>query len=139
MSNTIPTQVPSARQELPRAKGDSATRRAAASGASGSPGVVINSGSPDEGGSNKASSGVTERRHEAIRDAIAKEVAKAAEQADRSGVRVRTEVHEATGRYIVKVIDGESGKVLREFPPAEYLDVMAALEELGGTLLEGKI
>lgn len=101
--------------------------------------MVINKGPHDEGGSNKASSGVTERRHEAIREAIAKEIAEAAEQGDRSGVRVSTEVHKATGRYIVKVIEGESGKVLREFPPAEYLDVMAALEELGGTLLEGKI
>jgi flagellar protein FlaG len=101
--------------------------------------VVINSGSHDEGGSNKVTGGVTERRHEAIREAIAKEIAEAADQVDRSDVRVSTEVHEATGRYIVKVIEGESGKVLREFPPAEYLDVMAALEELGGTLLEEKI
>jgi len=101
--------------------------------------VVVINGSRDAGEPNKVSGAATERAHEAIRDAVAKEIAKAAEQADRSGVRVSTEVHEATGRYIIKVIEGESGKVLREFPPAEYLDVMAALEELGGTLVEGQI
>jgi len=102
--------------------------------------VVLNKPSPEpEPGPAKAQPGVTERSHEAIRKAIADEIAAAADQADRSGIRVSTEVHEATGRYIVKVIEGESGEVIREFPPADYLDVVAALEELGGTLLEGQI
>ena len=141
MSNTIPTQVSWTVADTVRpTKGDQATRRAPASGANRSAEVVVNKPDPQpKKGPEKAQPGVTERSHEAIRKAIAEEIAAAADQADRSGIRVSTEVHEATGRYIVKVIEGESGDVIREFPPAEYLDVVAALEELGGTLLQGQI
>lgn len=141
MSNTIPTQVSlTVADSIRPNKGDSATRRTPVSGANGSADVVVNKPDPQpKRETAKAQPCVTERSHEAIRKAIADEIAAAADQADRSGIRVSTEVHEATGRYIVKVIEGDSGDVIREFPPAEYLDVVAALEELGGTLLEGQI
>ena len=82
--------------------------------------------------------GVTKKWSESAAEAIAKEIEEAAEDADRTGLRVKTEVHEETGRYIMRVVD-ESGEVLKEFPPAEYLDVVAALEELGGLLLHEEL
>lgn len=81
---------------------------------------------------------VTKRWSESAAEAIAKEIEEAAEATDRTGLRVKTEVHKETGRYIMRVVD-ESGEVLKEFPPAEYLDVVAALEELGGLLLQEEL
>ena len=143
MSNTIPTQTSwtvaplrqPAREDAPAARkpgGDAGGSRKvpSRSGESGNPGRI----SPAKG-----DTGVVERTAEAIRSAVADEIAEAAERSDRSGIRVSTEVHEPTGRYVVKVIESDSGKVIREFPPADYLDVIAALEELGGLLLEGRI
>jgi flagellar protein FlaG len=41
-------------------------------------------------------------------------------------------VHEATGEYIVKVVDDESGEVVREIPPEKLLDIYADLMEMVG-------
>ena len=81
---------------------------------------------------------VTQKWSESAAEAIAKEIQEAAEDTDRTGLRVKTEVHKETGRYIMRVVD-ESGEVLKEFPPAEYLDVVAALEELDGLLLQEEL
>ena len=81
---------------------------------------------------------VTRRWSESAAKAIAEKIEEAAEAADRTGLRVKTEVHKETGRYIMRVVD-ESGEILKEFPPAEYLDVVAALEELGGLLLQEEL
>lgn len=81
---------------------------------------------------------MTERWSESAARAIAEKIEEAVEAADRTGLRVKTEVHDETGRYILRVVD-ESGEVLKEFPPAEYLDVVAALEKLGGLLLQEEL
>ena len=83
--------------------------------------------------------GVTERWSESASKAIAAQIAEVAEAADRTGLRVRTDVHEATGRYIVSVVESETGEILKEFPPADYLDVVAALEEFSGLLLSEEL
>jgi flagellar protein FlaG len=48
-------------------------------------------------------------------------------------------VHEETGRTIVKVVDQESGEVIKELPPEELLDLAAKLEEMSGVLFDKKI
>jgi len=83
--------------------------------------------------------GVTERWSESIREAIADKIAEAAAANDRTGIRVSTDVHEETGRYIIRVIESDTGEVLKEFPPADYLDVVAALDELEGLLLSEEL
>ena len=79
---------------------------------------------------------VADDRSRAFAEIIAEELEEVALANDRSGIRVQTDVHEETGRYIVRVIESETGEVLREFPPMEYLDVVAALDELEGLFLE---
>ena len=76
-----------------------------------------------------------DEQREAFAEYLAKAVEEVAIANDRSGIRVKTDVHEETGRYIVQVIESETGEVLREFPPLEYLEVVAALDELEGLFL----
>ena len=49
-------------------------------------------------------------------------------------------VHESTGTIIVKVINGETGKVVREIPPKELVALAASIvEELHGLLYDEQI
>ena len=48
-------------------------------------------------------------------------------------------VHEETGEIIVRVTSQESGKVIREIPSKELLDLAARVEEMAGTLFDEKV
>ncbi|NVM21125.1 MAG: flagellar protein FlaG [Desulfobacterales bacterium] len=48
-------------------------------------------------------------------------------------------VHEATGRTVIKVIDKETEKLIREIPPEELLKLAAKIEEMIGILLDKKV
>ncbi|TGE39974.1 flagellar protein FlaG [Desulfosporosinus fructosivorans] len=48
-------------------------------------------------------------------------------------------LHEGTDQLIVQVIDQDSNKVLKEFPPSEFLDTIAAIRDYVGILLDKKI
>jgi flagellar protein FlaG len=45
-------------------------------------------------------------------------------------------VHEKTQRIIIKVMDNETGEVVREVPPAETLDFLANLLEQAGVFVD---
>ncbi|MFH1136787.1 MAG: flagellar protein FlaG [Pseudomonadota bacterium] len=47
-------------------------------------------------------------------------------------------VHEATGRTVIKVIDPETHKVLRQLPPEAILEAAANLEEFSGALFNSE-
>ena len=62
-------------------------------------------------------------------------IAKAMEKYVRSSQRnLKIRVHNATGNIMVKVISKEDGKVIREIPPHELLNLAAKMEEMMGTL-----
>ena len=44
-------------------------------------------------------------------------------------------IHQATGNIMVKVVSEKDGKVLREVPPEELLDLAAKMEEMVGVLV----
>jgi len=44
-------------------------------------------------------------------------------------------VHKATGRTIIKVIDANTEKVVREIPPEEILNLLVSIEQMAGHLL----
>jgi flagellar protein FlaG len=46
------------------------------------------------------------------------------------------EVHDATGRLKVTVLDSDTGKIIREVPPQQVLDMVAKLDEMMGILFE---
>ena len=50
--------------------------------------------------------------------------------------RLRFQVHEATGRIWVQVIDAETNEVVKEIPPERYLDLVARIWELVGLLVD---
>lgn len=47
-------------------------------------------------------------------------------------------IHEGTGRLVVKVVDKQNNTVLKEFPPHQLLDTLAAISKYVGGLLDKK-
>ena len=47
---------------------------------------------------------------------------------------LKIKVHNETGQIMVKVISGEDGKVIREIPSEELLNLAAKVEEMTGVL-----
>lgn len=52
---------------------------------------------------------------------------------------IKFELHEGSGRWIVKVVDTKENKVLKEYPPQKLLDTIAAIREYVGLLLDEKV
>ena len=55
---------------------------------------------------------------------------------DPLATRLNFSVDEETGSFVVKVIDSETGDVLRQIPPEEMLNLRASLAELVGVLFD---
>lgn len=51
---------------------------------------------------------------------------------------LKFEIHEKTQRLMVRLVDTKSDKILKEFPPHELLDTLAAIREYIGILLDKK-
>lgn len=47
-------------------------------------------------------------------------------------------IHEATNRVTIKIVDKNTHKVIKEFPPEETLDMIAKAWELAGLLVDEK-
>ena len=47
-------------------------------------------------------------------------------------------IHEATNRVTLKIVDKDTKKVLKEFPPEETLDMIAKVWELAGIMVDEK-
>ena len=55
------------------------------------------------------------------------------------GVNLRFAVDKETGEQLVKVLDPETGKVLRQYPPEEFLQVVKNLRNLKGALFSARL
>lgn len=44
--------------------------------------------------------------------------------------------HEASGQFMVQVVDRNTGEVVRESPPAEFLDLAVRMKEMVGFFLD---
>ena len=53
-------------------------------------------------------------------------------------VNFQFSVHKATGRTVVKIIDQETGKLIREIPPEQVLELAARIDEMIGILFNKK-
>jgi len=49
------------------------------------------------------------------------------------------ELHEGTNRMIIRFVDQKDHKVIKEFPPHELLDTLAAISDYVGLLLDKKV
>ena len=52
--------------------------------------------------------------------------------------KVNFSVDKDTGRYLIKVIDSESGDVIREIPPEKLLKISKQIKEILGLLFDEK-
>ncbi|WP_461613064.1 flagellar protein FlaG [Clostridium sp. Marseille-QA1073] len=51
---------------------------------------------------------------------------------------IEYEKHDVFNTYIVKIVDKETKEVIREIPPRKILDMVAAMCEIAGVLLDKK-
>ena len=54
-------------------------------------------------------------------------------------IGLKFSVHELTGRTVVKVVNKDTQKVIREVPPEKILDLAAKLEEMIGILFNERV
>ena len=55
------------------------------------------------------------------------------------GVNLQFAVDKETGEQLIKVLDPETGEVLHQFPPEEFLQVVKNLRHLKGMLFSAKV
>jgi len=58
---------------------------------------------------------------------------------DVHNVGLRFQVHEDTGKFVIRVIDEQTNEVVREVPPENLLDLAAKMEEMMGMLYDEKV
>lgn len=51
-------------------------------------------------------------------------------------VELRFRIHEPTHEVIARLINKETGEVIREIPPEKFLDMLAKLQELAGLFVD---
>lgn len=54
-------------------------------------------------------------------------------------VRLSFQIHEGTGRMMVRVIHEDTGEVVKEIPPHEILDTVARIMKFVGLLLDRRV
>jgi len=54
-------------------------------------------------------------------------------------IRLNYSLDSPSGQVVVKVVDGKSGKVIREIPPRELLALAESMKELEGIIFDKKI
>ncbi len=52
--------------------------------------------------------------------------------------RLRLSFHEEAKRYVIKVIDSETDKLIREIPEKEFLDFLVRLHQMIGVFIDKK-
>lgn len=52
---------------------------------------------------------------------------------------LKFEVHEKTHEIMVKFVNTKTGEVLKEYPPKEYLDMIARIRDYVGMMIDKKI
>ena len=67
---------------------------------------------------------------------IEKIVAQAQESLKPIDSRIQLSVDQDLNRVVVKVLDGDSGELIRQFPPEDVLQVQRFLKEQSGLILE---
>ncbi len=80
----------------------------------------------------KGSSAEEQKKLEEISRAIQEEVGV-------KDIRLNYSFNKPTGQVVVTVVDGKSGKVIREIPPQELLALAESMKEFEGIIFDKKI
>ena len=104
--------------------------------------VPENSGSESAALNDRALHGreiVNQRAGQLSGEEVMKLVKDLQKRLDPLATRLTFSVDEETGSFVVKVIDNESGEVVRQIPPEALLNLRANLAELVGVLYDQEV
>lgn len=76
--------------------------------------------------------------HQVSPKTISKAVDDVNKKLDSSNAECKFSIHKATGQITVKVMDKETGEVIREIPSEKILDMVATALEMAGILMDEK-
>jgi len=80
----------------------------------------------------------THDKHTVKEEDVLSAIEKANKKIQTSNMEFSFSVHEATKQIMIKVIDKESKKIIKEFPPEKILDMVAHAMEEAGLLIDEK-
>ena len=101
-----------------------------------------NSNGGSQGGAQNYTDGqnrleATEEQIQADNEKVKKAISEMAKNV-RSNAEAVFGIHEKTNRVTIKMVDKETKKVIKEFPPDETLDMIAKVWELAGIMVDEK-
>jgi len=76
-----------------------------------------------------------EERTQKLEETLKEQASALSKQISGGAQRVEVERDDRSGRFVMTVIDSETGQVLRQFPPESVMKVNERLDELSGMLL----
>jgi len=77
-----------------------------------------------------------QQNRELIEKKLEQAVEKLNKMADLFDFKLKFRVHKETQRVITKIIEPDSGKVLKEIPSEKILDMIAKMEEMAGLIID---
>ena len=88
----------------------------------------------------KAAGDENENTSQQNQDPYNAQIRKAVEEVNKKAVNSEAifGIHEATNRVTIKIIDKDTGKVIKEIPPEKTLDMIAKVWELAGLMVDEK-
>lgn len=84
----------------------------------------------------KTANDLNEDQKEINEKCIKEEITKANTYLKQHNVKCRFDYREEINRIIIKVVDGDTKKVIREIPPEKTLDAVQKMWELAGLLID---
>ncbi len=80
------------------------------------------------------------RKHEIEREKIDDAIKTANKLTQLSHIRLQFKLHKATGYIVVKVIDMDHDKVIKEIPPEKLLDILSGIgKKMAGLFVDSKV
>ncbi len=103
--------------------------------------------SPKKDGAPQRAPEATQRSSEPTRPvgvSVAEEVAKVVEDVNAvvhqvASTKITFDIDEDTGRSVVRVLDKETGEVIRQVPPEELLTLVARMRQLSGLIFSEEV
>jgi flagellar protein FlaG len=120
--------------DKPTAEFTETTAKDAAAAVDGKTVVVDSSGKTETDSEGSQSQQNLEASEKQLKEAV-KDLHK---KLDNSNNEVMFGVHEATKRVTIKIVDKDTKKVVKEFPPEKTLDMIAKVWEMAGILVDEK-
>ncbi len=133
-AQSIQAAKPSVEVSKPVSEFTEAAAHESAAAVDGKTVVVDSAGKTETDGEGTQSQQNNEASEKQLKEAV-KDLHK---KLDNSNNEVMFGVHEATKRVTIKIVDKDTKKVVKEFPPEKTLDMIAKVWEMAGILVDEK-